>query len=184
MEPGSKGKAPVCQGLPHLLTVPARQPEGQHPRLPRPPEDLHPRDGGQSLPRPAAEGALMLPDALLAGATRLAAVLPGLSPLGLTLAVCRLRDLRTDFALRFTAMLALGFSLCEFVYRLLRAVIVGTFSASLWLPMLVALVASTLAGYFALQYLKYLLHREKLRVFSYYCWDAAVIALILALINA
>lgn len=78
----------------------------------------------------------------------------------------------------------LGFSLCEFVYRLLRAVIVGTFSASLWLPMLVALVASTVAGYFALQYLKYLLHREKLRVFSYYCWDAAVIALILALINA
>lgn len=50
--------------------------------------------------------------------------------------------------------------------------------------MLVALVASTVAGYFALQYLKYLLHREKLRVFSYYCWDAAVIALILALINA
>lgn len=78
----------------------------------------------------------------------------------------------------------LGFSLCEFVYRLLRAVIVGTFSASLWLPMLVALVASTVAGYFALQYLKYLLHREKLRVFFYYCWDAAVIALILALINA
>ena len=137
------------------------------------------RPGGQKDAR-----ALMLPDALLAGATRLAAVLPGLSPLGLTLAVCRLRDLRTDFALRFTAMLALGFSLCEFVYRLLRAVIVGTFSASLWLPMLVALVASTVAGYFALQYLKYLLHREKLRVFSYYCWDAAVIALILALINA
>ena len=137
------------------------------------------RPGGQKDAR-----ALMLPDALLAGATRLAAVLPGLSPLGLTLAVCRLRDLRTDFALRFTAMLTLGFSLCEFVYRLLRAVIVGMFSASLWLPMLVALVASTVAGYFALQYLKYLLHREKLRVFSYYCWDAAVIALILALINA
>ena len=137
------------------------------------------RPGGQKDAR-----ALMLPDALLAGATRLAAVLPGLSPLGLTLAVCRLRDLRTDFALRFTAMLTLGFSLCEFVYRLLRAVVVGAFSASLWLPMLVALVASTLAGYFALQYLKYLLHREKLRVFSYYCWDAAVIALILALINA
>ena len=137
------------------------------------------RPGGQKDAR-----ALMLPDALLAGATRLAAVLPGLSPLGLTLAVCRLRDLRTDFALRFTAMLTLGFSLCEFVYRLLRAVIVGAFSASLWLPMLVALVASTVAGYFALQYLKYLLHREKLRVFSYYCWDAAVIALILALINA
>ena len=128
------------------------------------------RPGGQKDAR-----ALMLPDALLAGATRLAAVLPGLSPLGLTLAVCRLR---------FTAMLTLGFSLCEFVYRLLRAVVVGAFSASLWLPMLVALVASTLAGYFALQYLKYLLHREKLRVFSYYCWDAAVIALILALINA
>ena len=117
------------------------------------------RPGGQKDAR-----ALMLPDALLA--------------------VCRLRDLRTDFALRFTAMLTLGFSLCEFVYRLLRAVIVGAFSASLWLPMLVALVASTVAGYFALQYLKYLLHREKLRVFSYYCWDAAVIALILALINA
>ena len=106
------------------------------------------RPGGQKDAR-----ALTLPDALLAGATRL-------------------------------AMLTLGFSLCEFVYRLLRAVIVGTFSASLWLPMLVALVASTVAGYFALQYLKYLLHREKLRVFSYYCWDAAVIALILALINA
>lgn len=58
------------------------------------------RPGGQKDAR-----ALMLPDALLACATRLAAVLPGLSPLGLTLAVCRLRDLRTDFALRFTAML-------------------------------------------------------------------------------
>ena len=77
-------------------------------------------------------------------------------------------------------MLTLGFSLCEFVYRLLRAVIVGTFSASLWLPMLVALVASTVAGYFALQYLKYLLHREKLRVFSYYCWDDTCIAIRMA----
>ena len=61
------------------------------------------RPGGQKDAR-----ALMLPDALLAGAPRLAAVLPGLSPRGLTLAVCRLRDLRTDFALRFTAMLTLG----------------------------------------------------------------------------
>ncbi len=61
-------------------------------------------------------------------------------------------------------MLTLGFSLCEFVYRLPCSRCGGTFSASLWLPMLVALVASTVAGYFALQYLKYL-HREKAACF-------------------
>lgn len=127
--------------------------------------------------------ALMLPDALLACATRLAAVLPGLSPLGLTLAVCRLRDLRTDFALRFTAMLTLGFSLCESstpcacshcgdVFRV--AVAADARRARrldrgrIFCPAVSQISAAP----------------EKLRVFSYYCWDAAVIALILALINA
>ena len=67
MEPGSKGKAPVCQGLPHLLTVPARQPEGQHPRLVLPLggiEALHAGQPGQALPQLAEQAALPPRDGL------------------------------------------------------------------------------------------------------------------------
>ena len=47
-----------------------------------------------------------------------------------------------------------------------------------------ALLLAAVFGYLAIQYLRYLLHKEKFNLFSYYCWDAVAIALIVALINA
>ena len=50
--------------------------------------------------------------------------------------------------------------------------------------MLIAAALATVAGYLAIQYFRYLLHKQKFGIFSYYCWEAAAICLIVALINA
>lgn len=88
------------------------------------------------------------------------------------------------YNLRFGLLLTLAVELAGFVYYSIRALAFGTFAASVLLHMLLALVISFVTGYLVLQYLKYLLQKKRLRVFAYYCWDAAAIVLILSLINA
>ena len=56
--------------------------------------------------------------------------------------------------------------------------------AELLLPMLLAMLFATVAGYLAIQYFRYLIQRKKWNLFAYYCWEAAAIVLVLALINS
>ena len=65
VEPRPDGDAPLRQGLSHRLRVPARDPEGDHPRLCRPirrGKHLHIRQPRQLLRRPAGQGILMVPN--------------------------------------------------------------------------------------------------------------------------
>lgn len=130
------------------------------------------------------ERTLMLPDALLLGTARMLAVFPGLSGIGAALSVGHARGLSGKYNLRFCFLLSLPFYIVCLIYRLIRAIAFGRFISSLLLPMLLAMLLSTIMGYFSIQYLKYLYRKNRFNFFAYYCWDAAVIVLILALINA
>lgn len=130
------------------------------------------------------ERSLTLPEALVIGLSRAASGFAGLSPLSSSLCLSRVCGLTQSYALRFSYSLSLVFSAVGFLFRLIRAFAYGTFSAAILLPMLFAAVFSTVFGYLAIQYFKYLLNKDRLGFFAYYCWDAAVIILILALINA
>ena len=129
------------------------------------------------------EKTVLLSDTLLIGFARMLSVFPGLSSVGSSMAVARARGLSQRYAVRLTYLLTLCYEAAAFLFYLIRAFCYGTFTAGIILPMLLAMLFSGVAGYFAIQYFRYLLNRDKLHVFSYYCWDAAVITLILALIN-
>lgn len=125
-----------------------------------------------------------LPDMLLLGVSRMVCVFPGLSPIAASLSVGRVCGLSGEFNLRLCYQLTLAYQLAAFLYRLIRAFAYGSFSGMVLVSMLAAMLLAAVFGYLAIQYLRYLLHKEKFNLFSYYCWDAVAIALIVALINA
>lgn len=130
------------------------------------------------------ERRVLLSDMLWIGCARTFWVLPGLSSLGISLSVGRVRGLSSSYNVRLAYMLTLAFECVAFFYHLLRAFIYGTFTFGILLPMLFAIVFAAVAGYLAIQYFRYLMQRNKLNLFAYYSWEAAVIVLILALINS
>lgn len=123
-------------------------------------------------------------DALLMGLASAVSVFPGLSVVGSSLAVGHARGLSPRYGLRFSYSLLLVFEGVSFFYYLIRAFVYGSFSASVLLPMLLAMLFSAVFGYFAIQYLRYMLERKKLGMFSCYCWTLSIVMLILSLINA
>lgn len=125
-----------------------------------------------------------LPDVLLVGLSRMVCVFPGLSPIAASLSVGRVCGLSEEFNLRLCYQLTIAYQLAAFVYRLIRAFVYGSFSGTVLVSMLAAMLLAAAFGYLAIQYFRYLLHKEKFNLFSYYCWDAVAIALIVALINA
>lgn len=123
-------------------------------------------------------------DSLLIGLARGISIFPGLSSLGSSLCVGRARGLAPHYNLRFAYLLTLFYQGAAFVYFLIRAIVQGSFSASVLLPMLFGLLAAAVFGYLAIWCLRYLFKREKFSFFAYYCWTLGGILLVLSLINA
>lgn len=123
-------------------------------------------------------------DTLTIGVLRMLSVFPGLSSVGTSLCVGRARGLQLHCNVRLAYLLSIGFHAVAFVYQLIRAIFYGSFSAAILLACLLSVIFATVFGYLALQYFRYLLEKKKLNFFAYYCWDAAAITLILAIINA
>ena len=125
-----------------------------------------------------------LPDALLIGSVSAVSVFPGFSVFGSSLSVGNARGFSTRFTLRYSLLLLLAYEGISFLYYLIRAFLYGVFSSSVLLPFLVAMLCAAVCGYFALQYLRYMLERQRLGGFAAYCWMIAIVMLILSLINA
>lgn len=126
----------------------------------------------------------LLGDVLLLGLVRACSIFPGLSSLGGSMGVGRVRGFSLNYNLRVAYLLTFVYQAALFLYRLVRAFAFGSFTFSLLLPIIFTVLFSAVAGYLAVQYFRYLLQRRKLGVFAYYCWGAAVLSLILLLINA
>ncbi len=138
----------------------------------------------RGTPGRKTEKNVLLSDTLLIGLTRCVSVFPGLSSVGSSMCIGRARGLSLRYNLRLAYLLTLVYQMALFLYRLIRAVAFGHFSAGIVPPVVLAALFSAVAGYLAIQYFRYLLQRQKLYAFSYYCWGAAMLALILLLINA
>lgn len=130
------------------------------------------------------EKTVLLSDTFFIGISRMIAVFPGLSPLATSLFVGQARGLSTEYNYHCAYMLMLAYEVCSLVYHLIRAFIYGAFVTEIILPFFIVLILTAACGYLALQYLRYLLQRQKTAFFAYYCWDAAAIALVLSLVNA
>lgn len=126
----------------------------------------------------------LLGDAVLIGLVRACSVFPGLSSMGGSMCVGHVRGFSSEYNLRVAYLLTLVYQAALFLYRLVRAFAFGSFTFSLLLPMIFAVLFAAVVGYLAIQYFRYLLQHRKLSGFAYYCWGAALLSLILLLINA
>lgn len=125
---------------------------------------------------------LLLSDALLLGTSRALSVFPGLSPFSAAVCVGRVEGLATGYHLRFSYSLSALYCVFGFLYFLVRGIAAGgAFPA---LAMLFALMVSAVSAYAAIAYFRYLMHKDRLRFFAFYNWDAALVVLVLALINS
>ena len=122
-------------------------------------------------------------DALWIALARIFAVFPGLSSVGASICIGRARGLDDTVNFRLTYMITLAFELVSVIYYLLRGFIVGSFYGRTILSFLIAVPVSTVASLLALVTMRNILAQNKLRSFMYYCFDAAAIAFIIAIIN-
>jgi undecaprenyl-diphosphatase len=121
--------------------------------------------------------------ALAIGTAQGAALIPGLSRSGLTIATALLLGMRREKAFKFSFLLsvpavigALGLTLYK-QHEVLTLVGVG------WTEILVGIAVSIVVGYFALKLVWKALAGKKFYLFAFYCWIIGAALLVLSLGN-
>lgn len=122
-------------------------------------------------------------DMILMGLLRMISVFPGLSSSGTSLCIGRARGLSNSFNIRITYMLTMAFQILSCVFYLIRGIFMGDFYGRTLLSFLVAVIFSAGAAFLALITFRNMVMKNKLKAFMYYCFDAAAIAFIIAIIN-
>lgn len=122
-----------------------------------------------------------LGEVLLVGAAQAVAVTPGLSRSGTTISVGMLCGFDRSFAVRYSFLLSIPAVLGANILTLVDAVQAGV-NASLLPVYLVGVLAAFLSGYASIYLLRMLVQRGRFGGFSYYCWGAGLVTLILSLV--
>lgn len=121
-------------------------------------------------------------DALIVGLGQMAAVTPGLSRSGTTISIGMLRGFDRTFAVRFSFLLSIPAVLGANILSLIDAIQAGIVWANV--PMyLVGVAVAFVSGYLSIYFLRIIVQRGKFGGFSYYCWGAGLLTLILSLIS-
>lgn len=124
-------------------------------------------------------GDLRWSDALLIGLGQAAAIAPGLSRSGATMAVGLLRDLERPAAARFSFLLSTPVILGAGLFQLLD--LLQTSALSAYIPLLVAgFLAAAIGGYLCIWGLLRYLQRGRLVPFAVYCAVVGVLCLAVA----
>ncbi len=122
-------------------------------------------------------------DTLLMGIFRMVSVFPGMSSVGTSLCIGRARGLNDDINIRFTYMMTLAFEVVSVLFYLFRGIFFGSFYGRTLISILIAVIISAIVAFLALITFRNMVMKNKLRSFMYYCFDAAAIAFIIAIIN-
>lgn len=127
-------------------------------------------------------GALGMRDALWIGLAQTAALLPGVSRAGATIAAGLVRGLKREAAARFSFLMSLPVVVGALLMEGIQA-LKGGVSAPEGLSLLVGFGMAALSGYMALAFLFRHLQVRSLRPFAYYCWAIALIGLVASLLR-
>jgi undecaprenyl-diphosphatase len=128
---------------------------------------------GRDLP------ALKWLDAIVIGLGQAAAIAPGISRSGSTMAVGLMRGVRRSAAARFSFLLSTPVILGAGVWQLKDLLTESGWTAHL-APLLIGFVAAGLSGYLCIRFLLGYLRRGKLYPFAVYCALAGVFCLVVA----
>ena len=119
-------------------------------------------------------------DALIIGCCQCVATIPGLSRSGTTITAGIATGLDRGFAMRFSFLLSIPAVLGANVLSIVDAIREG-FDASLLPIYLVGMLAAVISGIGAILLMKLISRKSKFGFFTYYCWAAGIITLVLSL---
>ena len=119
-------------------------------------------------------------DALIIGCCQCVATIPGLSRGGTTITAGIATGLDRGFAMRFSFLLSIPAVLGANVLSIVDAIREG-FDASLLPIYLVGMLAAVISGIGAILLMKLISRKSKFGFFTYYCWAAGIITLVLSL---
>lgn len=127
------------------------------------------------------EKTMTIPDALLVGLAQAVAVVPGLSRSGTTISVGTFCGLSRPYAVKFSFLMSIPTILAAVILELIDVFKVGLGDISVWLCLL-GMVIAGVCGYFAINFLRKMAEKNQFGKFAYYCWGAALFALVISLI--
>lgn len=120
---------------------------------------------------------LTFKDALIVGLAQAVALIPGISRSGATIVAAMARGMKRGTALRYSFFLYIPVSLGSLVLE--GSTLVKDMSeAGLWLPYLLAFIASLIASYYSLRWFMGVMERGKLHYFTLYCLIVGVAVLL------
>lgn len=127
------------------------------------------------------EKTMRVRDALIIGVCQAVATIPGLSRSGTTIAAGMATGLDRRFAVRFSFLMSLPAVLGANILALVKAAQAG-FDVSLLPAYLIGMLVAMVSGVAAIGLVKRLTSKGRFGVFSYYCWGAGAVTMLLSLI--
>lgn len=115
---------------------------------------------------------------LIVGVAQGGAIIPGISRSGSTIAASLFQGLNREAAARFSFLMSIPVIGGAGFLQFLNVVEVGTLKIEFKIIFL-GFITAAVSGYFAIKILLKVLAEKKLNYFSYYCWTAALIVIIL-----
>ena len=131
-------------------------------------------------PGSRTEKNMRIRDALIIGCCQCVATIPGLSRSGTTITAGIATGLDRGFAMRFSFLLSIPAVLGANILSIFDAVKEG-FDVSLLPAYLCGMLAAVVSGVLAISLMKLISRKNKFGFFTYYCWAAGVITLVLSL---
>ena len=127
------------------------------------------------------EKTMRVRDALVIGVCQAVATIPGLSRSGTTIAAGMATGLDRSFAVRFSFLMSLPAVLGANILSLAKAAKAGI-DVSLLPAYLAGMLVAMVSGVAAIGLVKRLTSKGRFGAFSYYCWGAGALTMILSLI--
>ncbi len=123
-----------------------------------------------------------LADVLVVGFGQAVATCPGISRSGMTISMGCFRGMDRRFAVRFAFLLSIPAVLGANILQVKDVVEVGV-NLEMVPVYLVGVAAAAISGYLSIRLVRMVADKGKFGVFSYYCWAAGVITLVLSLLK-
>ena len=112
-------------------------------------------------------------DSILIGLSQAIAIIPGVSRSGATISTGLLRDINKEKAFKFSFLLSIPSILGALLYE------GRNISFNISIEHIVGLLASVIVGYLSLKILFKIVRKRKMHYFSYYCWIAGIIIILI-----
>lgn len=123
-----------------------------------------------------------LADVLVVGFGQAVATCPGISRSGMTISMGCFRGMDRRFAVRFAFLLSIPAVLGANILQVKDVVEVGV-NLEMVPVYLVGVAAAAISGYLSIRLVRMVADKGKFGAFSYYCWAAGVITLVLSLLK-